>query len=209
MKKLLTILGSVAMVATTGAVAVACKTEAKPDKPVVVKQKLEELVTVKTGIEVAENEREDVTKVVAAVNKKNENAKLDATQLKIEAVGSDKTKAKLLPKDEASKYQGSVEIEFKGTPAPVAKQKLEELVTVKTGIEVAENEREDVTKVVAAVNKKNENAKLDATQLKIEAVGSDKTKAKLLPKDQSSKYEGSVEIEFKAAPAAAEEARTS
>ncbi|MDQ0567696.1 lipoprotein [Mycoplasma yeatsii] len=117
MKKLLTILGSVAMVATTGAVAVACKTEAKPDKPVDVKQKLEDLVKVKTGIEVADGDKGNVEKVVAAVNAKNPEAKLVAAELKIEAVGTDKAKVKLLPKDQSSKYEGSVEIEFKAAPA--------------------------------------------------------------------------------------------
>ncbi|EOA07192.1 Hypothetical protein, predicted lipoprotein [Mycoplasma yeatsii 13926] len=209
MKKLLTILGSVAMVATTGAVAIACKTEAKPDKPVVVKQKLEDLVKVKTGIEVADTDKGNVEKVVAAVNAKNPEAKLVAAELKIEVVGTDKAKAKLLPKDESSKYEGSVEIEFKAATAPVVKQKLEDLVKVKTGIEVADTDKGNVEKVVAAVNAKNPEAKLVAAELKIEAVGTDKAKAKLLPKDESSKYEGSVEIEFKAAPAAAEEARTS
>ncbi|MBY7704984.1 lipoprotein [Vibrio harveyi] len=119
MKKLLTILGSVAMVATTGAVAVACKTGAKPDKPdTPVKQKLSELVTVKTGIELAPADKGDVKKVVDAVNAKNPNAKLDHKQLAVEVVEGDANKVKLSAKENSTKYEGSVEIQIVA-PTPV------------------------------------------------------------------------------------------
>ncbi|UWD35041.1 lipoprotein [Mycoplasma cottewii] len=155
MKKLLTILGSVAMVATTGAVAVACKTEAKPDKPVVQKQKLTDLVTVKTGIELAPADKGDVKKVVDAVNAKNPNAKLDHEQLAVEAIQGAENKLKLSAKQDSAKYEGSVEIEFTApTPDPVVKQKLTDLVTVKTGIELAPADKGDVKKLLMLLMQK-------------------------------------------------------
>lgn len=70
---------------------------------------------------------------------------------------------------------------------------LENLIKIKTGIELDKNDKLKIDKVVVAINKTN-NLDLDATQLKVDFI--DDAKIKLSAKENSDKYVGSVEIEF-------------
>ncbi|KNG79578.1 hypothetical protein, partial [Mycoplasma sp. HU2014] len=90
--------------------------------------------------------------------------------------------------------EGSVEIQIIVEPTPVAKQKLTDLVKVKTGIVVTDTDKDNVEKVVEAVNAKNADANLVASELEVTTVKGNKLK--LSAKENSTKYEGSVEIQI-------------
>ncbi|UWD35059.1 hypothetical protein NX779_00155 [Mycoplasma cottewii] len=70
---------------------------------------------------------------------------------------------------------------------------LENIIKTKTGIKLDKDDKLKISKVVEAVNKAN-NLQLDASQLRVEFI--EETKIKLLAKENSTKYIGSVEIEI-------------
>ncbi|MBY7694126.1 hypothetical protein JIO08_23690, partial [Vibrio parahaemolyticus] len=94
----------------------------------VAKQKLTDLVKVTTGIVVTDTDKDNVEKVVEAVNAKNADANLVASELEVTTVKGNKLK--LSAKENSTKYEGSVEIQIIVEPTPVAKQKLTDLVKV-------------------------------------------------------------------------------
>ncbi|EOA07596.1 Hypothetical protein, predicted lipoprotein [Mycoplasma yeatsii 13926] len=191
MKKLLTILGSVAMVATTGAVAVACKTEAKDS----VKDLSKEIKVTEISLLKADWEKTD--KIIEAVNKANKG--LDLTDKDVEVVVNEaKDGAKIKAKADSKKFKGEKDVKFKdSTPAP-DKKKLSDLIKV---LDLGEINSEN--DIITELLKKNESTKgeLQAVDLELKGKPSDdgdKKKVAIgVKKESESKFEGTINVTFK------------
>ncbi|AJM71903.1 lipoprotein [Mycoplasma yeatsii] len=191
MKKLLTILGSVAMVATTGAVAVACKTEAKDS----VKDLSKEIKVTEISLPKADWEKTD--KIIEAVNKANEGLNLTDKDVEV-AVNEAKDGAKIKAKADNKKFKGEKDVKFKdSTPAP-AKKKLSDLIK---NLDLGEIAKED--DILAKVIEKNSQTvgELKVTDLvKSESKPADNGNKKVtisVKEESQSKFEGTVDVTFK------------
>ncbi|MBY7703606.1 lipoprotein [Vibrio harveyi] len=205
MKKLLTILGSITMTATTGITAVACKSEEKkPDSGS--NQPNTPATPTKTNLstfvkELGEvKDKKDETIIAAFLEKNNEKMganKLANEDLKAENITD--TKATISLSKDHEKYEGTVEVTFK-----VQTESSEQTTPTKTNLstfvkELGEvKDKKDETIIAAFLEKNNEKMganKLAKEDLKAENITD--TKATISLSKDHEKYEGTVEVTFK------------
>ncbi|TDY55919.1 hypothetical protein JN01_0749, partial [Entomoplasma freundtii] len=123
--------------------------------------------------------------ILAAVNAKNPNANLKASDVNIEITGDNEA---TLTATSTGVYQGSVTVTF------TVRTQLSSVVTNRD-LGAIDNLTDDI--ILAAVNAKNPNANLKASDVNIEIIGDNEA---TLTATQSSIYQGSVTVTFTIKP---------
>ncbi|MDQ0567913.1 hypothetical protein [Mycoplasma yeatsii] len=218
MKKFLSVLTASAILLTTGSFAlinnnnfknniilkqttnIASNTQANTET----KKVLSELVTVKNIGDILKDSDHEI---IAAINRKNEKASLNISELKIEK-NKDSKKAKISAKEDSKNYQGSVDVEFNVNEN--AKFDLKDLIKVNEKIKLKLKSKIDITKIdslllkqISRTNVKT-TSELDIKQLdviqilfnnpkerKFEAIS-----AKIKAKSDSKNYKDEIEVKF-------------
>ncbi|KNG79172.1 hypothetical protein [Mycoplasma sp. HU2014] len=181
MKKFLSILTASAILLTTGSFALINNNNSKNN--IILKQTTNITSNTEANIEtkkdlselVKEKNIGDILKdldqeIIAAINRKNKDARLNISELKIEK-NKDSKKAKISAKDDSKKYQGSVDVEFKVNSN--AQFELSDLITNKEYIDLKlpknvdiKKAKKDILRALSIANIKTTSA-LDAKQLEM------------------------------------------
>ncbi|MBY7705001.1 hypothetical protein JIY74_33125 [Vibrio harveyi] len=181
MKNFLSILTASAILLTTGSFALINNNNSKNN--IILKQTTNITSNTEANIEtkkdlselVKEKNIGDILKdldqeIIAAINRKNKDARLNISELKIEK-NKDSKKAKISAKDDSKKYQGSVDVEFKVNSN--AQFELSDLITNKEDIDLKlpknvdiKKAKKDILRALSIANIKTTSA-LDAKQLEM------------------------------------------
>ncbi|AGJ91050.1 lipoprotein [Mycoplasma putrefaciens] len=207
MKKLLSILGSVGMIASTGAVAVACKTE----QPAKMTQISDLIKNTELG-ELADNNASTIIAKVLEENKDSVKDKLVAEDLELKGqamAGQDKKmKATITVSEKGKKknFAGEVEVMFTVKEAAPAKMtQISDLIKNTELDDLAKTDGETIIKAALAKNQNEElkKAKLVAEDLELKGqamAGQDKKmKATITVSEKGKKknFAGEVTVTFK------------
>ncbi|QGS51424.1 lipoprotein [Spiroplasma tabanidicola] len=192
MKKLLSLLGAMGMVATSSSVTVACNKDSKTD--------LSALSTKALGDISGSGDLPVAADLVKAINKVNSNYGLSNSDVELDGAATTE-KATLKAKSTSTKFTGKVVVTYKYTKATTdTKKDLSEAVKTK---ELGEWEGvgslPTIDEVVEQVNLKNEGLNLSKADVQMAKISDDKdlTKgAKLTALSDSAGFSGSVEVTY-------------
>ncbi|EOA06925.1 Hypothetical protein, predicted transmembrane protein [Mycoplasma yeatsii 13926] len=213
MKKFLSVLTASAILLTTGSFALINNNNSKNN--IILKQStnivsntetkkdLSQLVTVKNIGDILKDSDQEI---IAAINRKNKDASLNISELKIEKI--DNKKAKISAKDDSKNYQGSVDVGF--VVNKEAKFDLKDLIKVNEKIKLKLKSKIDITKIDSLLLKQISRAnvkttsELDIQQLDVSEILFNNPKerkfeaisAKIKAKTDSKNYKDEIEVKF-------------
>ncbi|AKX34354.1 hypothetical protein SLITO_v1c07290 [Spiroplasma litorale] len=194
MKKLLSLIATLGLISTSGTVVVSCNSDDKASdgNATTTKTDLSKLNTKQLGNKEGTTDFPTIDLIVSAINNKNSNYGLKTSDVVIDGTQSIKT-IKLKALDASTKFTGSVEVTY--SYSKISAKDLSGLPTKELGNFEGEAELPTLDEIVKQINKINDNYGLTSSEVEVDGqISATKTKIKAL--STSTKFTGSVEVEY-------------